>query len=162
MADAQSFSEIQPELDARVRRIVWCTVATVDTRGRTRVRILHPVWEGSTAYICTGRHTLKEKHLAKNPFVSLSYWDPKHEQVYAECRADWVDDVTEKTRIWELFKSTPSPYGYDPVMFWPQGPASEDFGVMRCTPWRLELMSMSPTGFASTVWRPGVASAVSR
>jgi hypothetical protein len=42
-------------------------------------------------------------------------------------------------------------------MFWPGGPASDDFGVMRCTPWRLELMSMSPTGFSSTVWRPGAA-----
>jgi hypothetical protein len=26
-------------------RIVWCTVATVDRRGRPRSRILHPYWE---------------------------------------------------------------------------------------------------------------------
>jgi uncharacterized pyridoxamine 5'-phosphate oxidase family protein len=154
-----SFADIQADLDARVRRIVWCTVATVDTKGRPRVRVLHPVWEASTAYICTGRHSLKEKHLAKNPFVALSYWDPKHEQVYAECRSEWVDDVKEKTRIWELFKSTPSPYGYDPAMFWPGGPASDDFGVMRCTPWRIALTSMTPTGFENRVWQPTAQSA---
>ena len=149
-----SFADIQPELESRVRRIVWCTVATVNTKGRPRVRILHPVWEGSTAYICTGRHSHKEKHLAKNPFVSLSYWDQQHQQVYADCRAEWVDDVAEKARIWELFKSTPSPYGYDPAVFWPGGAASETFGVMRCEPWRVELTAMTPTGFSSTVWRP--------
>jgi hypothetical protein len=155
----QSFSDIQADLDARVRRIVWCTVATVDTKNRTRVRILHPVWEGSTAFICTGRHSLKEKHLAHNPHVSLSYWDPQHQQVYAECRAQWVDAPAEKKRIWELFASTPSPYGYDPIQFWPGGPASDDFGVMRCTPWRIALTSMTPTGFESRVWQPGAKAA---
>lgn len=164
MTDATSFSDIQHELESRVRRIVWCTVATVDTKGRPRVRILHPVWEGPIAYICTGRHSPKEKHLAKNPFVALSYWDPQHQQVYAECRCQWVDDVAEKTRIWELFKSHPQPYGYDPAMFWNAGPASDDFGVMRCDPWRITLHSMSWTGsltsrpvsvqFSTTVWRP--------
>ena len=91
MTDATSFSDIQLELESRVRRIVWCTLATVDTKGRPRVRIVHPVWEGPNAYICTGRHSLKEKHLAKNPFVALSYWDPQHQQVYAECRCQWID-----------------------------------------------------------------------
>src|SRR4029453_2482103 len=144
--DATSFSDIQHELESRVLRIVSCTVATVDTKGRPRVRILHPVWEGPIAYICTGRHSPKEKHLAKNPFVALSYWDPQHQQVYAECRCQWVDDVAEKTRIWELFKSHPQPYGYYPAMFGNAGPASDDFGVMRCDPWRITLHSMSWTG----------------
>ena len=44
-----TFVDIQPTLESRVRRIVWCTVATTDIQGRPRVRILHPVWEGSTA-----------------------------------------------------------------------------------------------------------------
>ncbi len=157
--DAASFAEIQPDLDARVRRIVWCTVATVDTKGRPRVRILHPMWEGSTAFICTGRHSLKEKHLARNPFVSLSYWDPKHEQVYADCRAEWLDAPAEKQRIWDLFKATPQPYGYDPAMFWPGGPASDDFGVLRCTPSRIQLGGITPTGFENRVWRADAATA---
>ena len=62
-----SFSEIQEELEKRVRRIVWCTVATIDGKGRPRSRIPHPNLEGSTAWVLTGRDTLKTKHLASNP-----------------------------------------------------------------------------------------------
>ena len=69
---------------ARIKRIVWCSVATVDAKGRPRQRILHPIWEGPVGWIATGRHSHKEKHLAKNPYVSLSYWDQQHQQVYVD------------------------------------------------------------------------------
>ena len=114
---------------------------------------------GSTAWICTNRHSVKEKHLARNPFVSLSYWDPKHEQVYADCRAEWVDAPAEKQRIWNLFESTPEPYGYKPAMFWPGGPGGADFGVLKCTPWRIQLGGITPTGFENRVWRADAAAA---
>ena len=83
--EVAAFKDIEEEFMARVRRIVWCTVATVDRKGRPRTRILHPIWEGTTGWIATGRHTLKTKHLAKNPHVSLSYWDQQHQQIYADC-----------------------------------------------------------------------------
>ena len=149
-----SFDDIAAGCQARTARIVWCTMATTDAKGRTRVRLVHPVFEGSTGWITTRRDSNKSRHIAANPHVSLSYWDPQHQQVYAECHAQWIDDVAEKRRVWELFKATPSPYGYDPAMFWPGGPASDDFGVLRCTPWRVELTSMTPSGFESRVWRP--------
>ena len=89
------FSEIRDDFEARVRRIVWATVTTVDTKGRPRSRILHPYWEGTTAWVLTGRQTLKTKHLALNPHVAICYWDPKHEQVYAEGVAEWADDQAD-------------------------------------------------------------------
>jgi len=153
MPEVASFEEIAAEVHARAARIVWCTVATIDRMDRPRVRILHPIWEGSTAWIMTGRESHKAKHLAHNPHVSLSYWDPQHQQIYADCRAEWIDDPQQKARVWELFKSTPAPYGYDPAMFWPEGPDSAAFGLLRCTPWRVEISHMSPTGFERTFWR---------
>src|SRR6202158_901086 len=85
-----NFAEIEPEFMRRVERIVWCTVATVDRQGRPRTRILHPIWEVAdgmpVGYIATGRHSLKEKHLAGTPYVSLTYWDPVHEQVYVDAK----------------------------------------------------------------------------
>ena len=45
-----SFADIKEEFNKRVSRIVWCTVATVDTKGRPRSRILHPIWERSTGW----------------------------------------------------------------------------------------------------------------
>src|SRR5215475_11598109 len=99
MIHVSSFEEIRTEFTRRVERIVWCNVATVDPRNRLRSRILHPLWEGSTGWILTSRHSAKEKHLAHNAYVSLSYWDPQQQQVYAECRAAWVDAAAEQQRV---------------------------------------------------------------
>jgi general stress protein 26 len=145
--------------DAGVRRIVWCTVATVDGRGRPRGRILHPYWEGRTGWILTNRNSFKAKHLAANPWVSCSYWDPQHERVHAECRAEWVDDPAERRRIWELFRAAPAPYGYDPIGFWPKGPDDSETGLLKLVPWRIELWQTPEGGLAPdnpfrvTVWR---------
>ena len=140
----------------RVRRIVWCTVATVDRQGRPRTRILHPIWEGSTGWIATGRRSLKEKHLAANPYVSLSYWDQEHQQVYADCKAEWLDGQAEKLRIWELYKTTPPPLGYDPQIIWQGGPSDPSYGLLKLTPWRVELYALQDlvSGAPPKVWKP--------
>ncbi len=153
--DVASFADIEEEFMARVRRIAWCTVATVDTKGRPRTRILHPIWEGSTGWIATGRHSHKEKHLANNPYVSLSYWDPQHQQIYADCKAEWCDDPSEKQRVWDLYKNTPPPLGYDPAIIWQAGVEDPGYGLLKLTPWRIELYGLSNvmTQQPPTIWR---------
>jgi general stress protein 26 len=153
--DVSSFAEIAEDFLARVSRIVWCTVATVDAKGRPRTRILHPIWEGPTGWIATGRHSLKEKHLAKNPNVSLSYWDQEHQQIYVDARAEWVDDPAEKLRIWQLYKSTPPPLGYDPQIIWQAGSDDPGYGLLKLTPRRIELYALADliTGKPPQVWR---------
>jgi general stress protein 26 len=142
--DVASFAEIQDEFTERVKRIVWCTVATVDTKGRPRTRILHPNWEGTTGWICTGRNTLKTKHLAANPYVSLTYWDEKQLTVYVEAMAKWEDNPAEKQRIWDMFKANPFPYGYDPSIIpgW-TAPGAPGFGILKLRSWRIELSGLS-------------------
>lgn len=154
MPEVKSFDDIKDEFNKRVSRTVWCTVTTVDRTGRPRARILHPIWDGPTGYIATGRESFKSKHVAANPYVSCSYWDQQHEQVFAECKADWVEDLAEKQRVWDLFKNTPMPYGYDPAMFFPGGPAAAATGIMRLTPWRVELGSLATMMSGPTIWRP--------
>ena len=153
--DVAAFSDIEEEFMARISRTIWCTVTTVDGKGRPRGRILHPIWEGATGWIATGRQTFKAKHIAANPYVSLAYWDPQHEQVFADCRAEWVEDPVEKQRLWELFKSTPEPLGYDLGMFWKEGPSDPTYGLLKLTPWRVELWSLGAMmkGEAPRVWR---------
>lgn len=150
------FSEIAEEFQRRIARTVWCTMATIDTAGRPRTRIIHPIWEGSTGFIATGRHSLKEKHLAGNPMTSFTYWDPVHEQVYIEARAEWLDDPADKQRIWNLYKNTPPPLGYDPQMIWRGGVADPDLGILKLTPWRIELWSIAQLmqGKPPQVWKP--------
>jgi general stress protein 26 len=152
--DVASFSDIERDFMDRVSRIVWCTVTTVDRHDRPRSRILHPLWEGSAGWIATGRQSHKAKHIAHNPYVSLSYWDPKHEQVYAECRAVWEDSIDEKRRLWDLYKSTPPPLGYDLAMFW-KSPDDPTLGLLKLTPWRIELWGLGDmmSGKPPRVWR---------
>lgn len=149
------FAEIEDEFMRRVAKTVWCTFTTIDTKGRTRSRILHPIWEGSTGWIATGRDSLKAKHIAANPHVSLSYWDPDHEQVLVDCTAEWEDDQAEKQRLWDLFKSTPEPLGYDLAMFF-QSVDNPGYGLMKLTPWRVELWSLAglASGQSAQVWKP--------
>lgn len=152
--DVDNFSVIEEEFMNRVTRIVWCTFTTVDTRGRPRSRMLHPIWDGHCGWIATGRQSFKGKHLANNPFVSLTYWDPEHEQVYAECKAEWDDSLENKQKIWDLYKSTPEPLGYDLKIFWPDA-SDEGFGLIKLTPWRIELSSLADM-MNPRVWRQTV------
>jgi len=154
--DIASFDEIAEDFHSRVARIAWCSVATIDRKGRPRQRILHPIWEGPLGWIATNRHSHKEKHLAANPYVSLSYWDPQHQQVYVDAKAEWCDDPAEKKRIWELYKSTPPPLGYDPQIIWQGGVEDPTYGLLKVTPWRIELYGLNNvmTLEPPKVWRP--------
>ncbi len=154
--DVTSFEEIAEDFKSRTTRIAWCSVATIDRKGRPRQRILHPIWEGPMGWIATGRHSHKEKHIAANPHVSLSYWDPQHQQVYVDATASWEDDAAEKRRIWDLYKSTPPPLGYDPGMIWQGGVEDPTYGLLKLTPWRIEIYGLGnmATMEPAKVWRP--------
>ena len=138
--------EIAEAFVATAHRIVWCTVASVDRRGRPRSRILHPYWEraenGLVGWITTRPTPLKRAHLAHSPYLSCSYWDATHDVAVAECSAEWADDVATRARAWELFRAAPEPLGHDPGSIWPAGPADPDAGVLRLRPWRLRVASM--------------------
>ncbi len=148
------FADIEEEFLERIAKTVWCTMATVDRKGRPRSRIIHPIWEGSTGWILTGRNTLKTKHLERTPYVSLTYWDPGHKQVYADCEARWDDDIKTKQSVWDLYKKTPPPLGYDPAMFFDSADSPET-GALKLKPWRIELFSLTDlaSGAEPKVWR---------
>lgn len=134
----QSFDDIRDDFLRIAGDVVWCTVATVDTRGRPRTRVLHPIWEvvdgAPLGWVATSRSPLKEKHLAANPHVSCSYWSPKQETAHVECRASWADD--ERERVWQLFLDAPPPLGYDPgaMPAWKDGPLAGAFAALRLIP----------------------------
>ncbi len=148
------FSEIESEFIERVHTMVWCNVATVDSQGLPRSRILHPIWEGSTGWIGTHRHSHKSQHLARNPYVSLAYIANVMAPVYIDATAEWVDDMAQKERIWNLFKATPEPLGYDPAVSFGSVDHA-NFGLLKLTPWRIDVVTFpSPSMDEGTkVWR---------
>ncbi|MEM7330863.1 MAG: pyridoxamine 5'-phosphate oxidase family protein [Chloroflexota bacterium] len=140
--NVNDFSEIEADFLERVNKMVWCNVATVDRKGRPRSRVLHPIWEGSTGWILTWRNTLKSKHLAENPHVSLAYVAEPLKPVYADCTAEWIDDAQTIEYVWKLFKAAPEPLGYDPgLIFGTQ--EHPNLGLLKLTPWRAEVYTIA-------------------
>ena len=148
------FSEIESEFIQRVHAMVWCSVATLDSEQRPRSRILHPLCEGSTGWINTHRTSHKARHLAHSPYMSLAYIADVMKPVYVDCTAEWIDDLDEKRRVWELFKAAPEPLGYDPAHDL-VSPEHENHGLLKLTPWRVDLVSFPAPSFeeGTKVWR---------
>lgn len=140
-----SFESIEEDFLRISAEVAWATVATVDSRGRPRTRILHPYWEvvdgRPVGWVGTVRSPLKSKHLAANPFVSVAYWSPKQETAHADCRASWADD--ERERVWNLFLEAEPPLGYDPATLpqWKDGALGGEFAALRLDPWRVMVLT---------------------
>jgi len=152
-ATAGAFVEI-------AHRIVWCTLATVDRRGRPRSRLVHPIWQldgdGLQGWVTSRRTPLKVAHLAHAPYVSCSYWDPAHDTAVAECHATWIEDADEALDVWERCRALPPPAGFDPAAIWPGGPASGDAGLLHLRPWRLRVGTAAQLAAdEALVWRAG-------
>ncbi|MBG0825137.1 pyridoxamine 5'-phosphate oxidase family protein [Planomonospora sp. ID91781] len=137
-------------LDEFVRiahRIVWCTLATVDGRGRPRSRVMHPYWErtgeGVVGWAFTRPTPLKVAHLSRHPYVSCSYWDPAQEVAVAECDAAFAGDEETRKKVWDLFASADEPLGYDPRILGGQDHRDERITVLKMTPWRLGTLKES-------------------
>ncbi|QQS46366.1 MAG: pyridoxamine 5'-phosphate oxidase family protein [Acidobacteriota bacterium] len=137
-------SQIAPAFVEMAHRIVWCSAATVDVKGRPRSRVFHPIWEWDGAnlvgWIATSPTQLKLAHLEASPYISLNYWSPSHDTCVAECRATWVFDDETRTLVWNLFLKAPEPVGYNPTIIpgW-DSPTSEKFAALRLDPWRLKV-----------------------
>jgi hypothetical protein len=133
-----SFAEIEPEFIERAHRMVWCDMATIGRDGRPRTRIVHPVWEGDTAWVTSFRVGPKAGDIDYSPYVSLAYVSDPLKPAYAECVASWVDDREERIKIWERIAAIPEPLGYNAqIMF-----GSYDvpnLTILRLETWKIRL-----------------------
>jgi general stress protein 26 len=150
--NAASEQAFQDEMLGIVREAMWSFLATADGE-QPRVRVVHPVWDGFTAYIGTGPKSAKAKQIESNQNTEMFYWTKdtfKHLTVTGP--GYFVTEQAEKQRVWELFKTQPE--GYDPGMIWQGGP-DETFGVLRIDPDRIEITGMfeQMQGTKPRVWR---------
>ncbi|MFI6867162.1 pyridoxamine 5'-phosphate oxidase family protein [Nocardia sp. NPDC050406] len=156
-----TFETIEADFFRFTTDIVWCTITTVDTDGRPRSRILHPIWEmvdgRPVGWIFTAPSPIKARHLAANPVVAFSYWSPAHNVVQGEASTSWVPDAATKKHVWELFTTTPPPLGYDLTTFGVTGPEDPNFTVLRLDPDRVQVLDAAKAAgnFTPTVVRLG-------
>jgi general stress protein 26 len=155
------FEDIAAEFGARVARMVWCSVATVDAQCRPRSRVMHPIWEGSVGWIGTWRTSVKAKHrapslkvrhLERNPYVSLAYVAEVNKPVYVDCRAEVIENPDERRRFCALARSLPPPYGHDPAEVF-GGPDDPRFALLRLVPSRIALVEFPAPPGKVIVWR---------
>ena len=159
--EVADFDDIAAEFHARVERMVWCNVATVDAQGRPRSRIMHPIWEGAVGWIGTWRTSARANHqspslkveqIRRNPHVSLAYVGEVLAPVYVDCRVEVIEDVGQKDRFCNLARSLPPPYGYDPAEVFCDCDDPR-FAVLRLVPSRIALVEFPAPPGKVIVWR---------
>ncbi len=100
--EVSSFSEIEEAFLERVQRVVWCNVATIDTQESSPFSRFASIVGRGCRVDYTHRDWFKVRHLTHNPYVSLAYIADLAKPVYVDCKAEWVDDLSQKQRIWQL------------------------------------------------------------
>lgn len=149
---------------AIAHRVIWCSMSTVDDRGRPRSRIVHPVWTTGPGGVPVGRvvsrrASPKGAHLAGTPYASCTYRGDDHSVAVAECRAGW-----EPSPSWDVFRAAGDPLGFDPDAMFDGGIASHDAGVVVLHPWRLRWAEAADlvAGRGQQVWAAAVATGADR
>ena len=132
-----TFAEIEADFADRIRTMVYCSAATIDSHQRPRSRVLHTIWEGRTGWVTTEAKAAKVKQLAANPFISLAFIADAFKPLFLECRAVWQNDPATRQYVWDLSTNT----GFDPAVSW-EYVENPVYGVLRLDPWRIELYDL--------------------
>lgn len=148
--EVSKFTDIQAVFMERIQEAVYCNMATVDRKGRPRSRIMHPVWEGPIGWVISWPDSHKAKHLAYNPWITLAYIHDKNKPTYIDANAEWIENLNEKKRIWNLHKKISPPLGFDPQTHY-ENIHNPYFGLLKFTPWRIELGNLDGEPL---IWRP--------
>ena len=142
-ADRSGFFEA---VDAASKKAIWCALATVEG-GEPRVRMVHPTWEGDILWIATGPETPKARQIRENSSVDIQFQVAPDDFIHLLVRgqATIFTDQATKERIWDVMD-------YDLAQFWPAGPSSPEYCVIKVEPQRVELSEMFGS-MNKKVWR---------
>ena len=135
------------DVEAAAKKAIWCALATVSGK-EARVRMVHPTWEGDVLWIATGPTTAKSREIEENPSVDIQFQVAPDDFVHLLVRgsAEIFTDQATKQRIWDVMD-------YDLAQFWPDGPTSPEYCVIKVQPERVELSEMFGT-MNKRVWKP--------
>jgi general stress protein 26 len=134
------------DVEAAAKKAIWCALATV-ANNEPRVRMVHPTWESDILWIATGPSTAKAREIQDNSAVDIQFQVAPDDFVHLLVRgtASIYTDQATKERIWEVMD-------YDLAQFWPDGPTSPDYCVVKVQPTRVELSHMFGT-VNKRVWK---------
>ena len=142
-ADKDAFFQ---DVEAAAKKAIWCALATVHGN-EPRVRMVHPTWEGDVLWVATGPTTPKATQIQANGAVDVQFQVAPDDFVHLLVRgtAEVLTDQATKDRVWDVMD-------YDLSQFWPDGPTSDAYCLVKITPQRVELSEMFGT-VNKRVWR---------
>ncbi len=100
--------------------------ATCDS-GQPRVRPMAPIVEDDmSVWVATSVKSRKVQQIKENPRMSLAFVEQPQGDKAATIigEAEIVEDMEQKKRVWGLA-------AYDPSQFWPDGPETKDYCVLK-------------------------------
>jgi general stress protein 26 len=101
-------------------------LATCDS-GQPRVRpVAAMVEDDMSVWVATSAKSRKVQQIKRNPKVSLAFVEQPQGDRAATIigEAQIVEDMEDKKKVWGLA-------AYDPLQFWPDGPETEDYCVLK-------------------------------
>ena len=116
-------------------------LATCDG-GQPKVRPMAAmVGDDMSVWVATSAKSRKVQQIRKNPKVSLAFVVPPQgdQAVTIIGEAEIVSDMEEKKKVWKLA-------AYDPAQFWPDGPETEDYCVLKINIKQVEWWESHETG----------------
>ena len=134
------------DVEAAAKKAIWCALATC-AGNEPRVRMVHPTWEGDILWIATGPQTAKTREIEDNAAVDIQFQVAPDDFIHLLVRgqATVLKDQETRHRIWDVMD-------YDLFQFWPDGPDSDEYCVVKVEPSRVELSEMFGT-MNKRVWK---------
>jgi general stress protein 26 len=134
-SDQQKIVEIMKKASS------FAFLATCDS-GQPRVRPVSPMVEDDmSVWVATSGKSRKVQQIKKDPRMSLAFvvhpQGDKAATIIGE--AEIVEDMEQKKRVWGLAS-------YDPTQFWPDGPESKDYCVLKINVKQIEWWEDWETG----------------
>ena len=112
---------------------LFAFLATCDS-GQPRVRPVAPIVEDDmSVWVATSAGSRKVEQVKKNPKMSLAFVHPPHGEKMATIigEAEIVADMEQKKRVWGLAP-------YDLSQYFPDGPESKEYCVLKIKPEKIE------------------------
>ena len=119
-------SDKQKIVEIMKKASLFAFLATCDS-GQPRVRPMAPIVEDDmSVWVATSAKSRKVEQVKKNPKISLAFVEQPQGDKAATIigEAEIVEDMEQKKRVWGLA-------AYDPLQFWPDGPETKDYCILK-------------------------------
>lgn len=119
-----------------IQAATYCFLITQSERGQTNARLMQPFEpeEDLTIYLGASPRSRKVREIERNQEVVVTYQNSReHAYVCLLGRAQIETEIEARRKYWRE----------EWAIFWPGGPESENYVLIRFVPSRIELMNIS-------------------